>query len=295
MKVLILGASGALGHKFYQLLSKELDTWVTFRSDASRYAELGFYDEKKIVSPVDAYNFNSVEHAVMTIKPDVVVNVIGIVKQLKEANDPVSTITINALFPHRLAGLCQQSAIRLIHISTDCVFSGSRGMYQDADFSDAEDLYGRTKALGELPRPSLTLRTSTIGRELAGSSGLLEWFLNQKGKKIKGYTRAVFSGLSTIELSRVLADVIKNYPNLSGLYNVSSESINKNDLLCLLRDRYHVNVEIEPCEAPKVDRSLNSERFKAATNFAPPSWADMIREMADDRTPYEQWRHCYVA
>jgi dTDP-4-dehydrorhamnose reductase len=245
---------------------------------------------------VDGFNFDSLTGAFARARPEVAVNCIGVIKQLPTATDPIISLTINSLLPHRLAALCQAAGARLIHISTDCVFSGRQGNYTEADVSDAEDLYGRTKFLGEVSGPgSLTLRTSIIGRELRTASGLVEWFLSQRGQKVRGFTRAIYTGFTTLELSRVIAHLIEAWPSLTGLYQVSSEPINKYDLLCRLAEACRMPVDIEPYAELAIDRSLNSARFRQATGYTPPAWSDMLQELADDPTPYPDWRRTHAA
>jgi dTDP-4-dehydrorhamnose reductase len=215
------------------------------------------------------------------VRPDVVVNCVGLVKQLADANDPLQAVPINTLLPHRLAALCQASGARLVHISTDCVFSGAKGNYLETDFPDAYDLYGRSKLLGEVDYPhAITLRTSIIGHELSGNRSLVNWFLAQQGA-VKGFTRAIFSGLPTVELASVVRDVVLPRKELHGLYHVSAKPINKFDLLQLVAKVYRKNIEINPSEELVIDRSLNSDRFKEATGYAPPEWATLIQRMCE--------------
>jgi dTDP-4-dehydrorhamnose reductase len=224
-------------------------------------------------------------------RPDVAENCVGVVKQLAEAKDPVTSISVNALFPHLLARECRGRGIRLIHVSTDCVFSGKQGRYKESDSSDASDLYGRTKFLGEVPGPGcLTLRTSIIGRELHGSHGLIEWFLSQQGKSVRGFRRAIFSGLTTRELSRVICRVIESHPDLEGLYHVAAEPISKFDLLHLVRDAYGLDITIEPDDSFACDRSLDGTRFRKAAGYVAPPWSEVIAAMHEDPTPYDKLR-----
>jgi len=291
MRILILGAAGMLGHKLWQVYRNRFDTWGTVRSSYRAYARYDLFDSQRLLGGVDAFNFDTVVRALATVQPDAVINCIGIIKQLPTAKDPIATLTVNSLFPHRLANLCQAARARLIHISTDCVFSGSKGMYTEDDVSDAEDLYGRSKFLGEVDGPDcLTLRVSIIGRELQTTNGLVEWFLSNQDGSIRGYDRAIYSGFTTLAISDIIANVIEHHPELSGVYHVSSEPISKYDLLRLLRDAFKVQVKIEPYPEVCIDRSLDSSRFQAETNFTPPTWADMIRAMAEDPTPYSEWR-----
>jgi dTDP-4-dehydrorhamnose reductase len=200
-------------------------------------------------------------------------------------------MTINALFPHRLADLCGSIGTRLIHVSTDCVFSGATGGYRESDVPDAGDLYGRSKQLGEVIRPGcLTLRTSIIGREITKSVGLLEWFMQRRQGAAQGYRRAVFSGLTTLALARVLLDVVSDHGELAGLYHVASEPICKLDLLQALNEALGLAVDIHPVDEPVIDRSLDASRFAAATGIAVPSWHRMIADLAEDPTPYDELR-----
>jgi dTDP-4-dehydrorhamnose reductase len=291
-RVLIVGGAGMLGHKLAQRFAGTFDTWVTLRSGARDYAKYGFVDPSRVIEGVDAFSFDSVVRAVATVKPQAIVNCIGIIKQLPTAQDPLISIEGNSLFPHRLANVGRAAGARTIHISTDCVFSGRKGMYTEADQSDAEDLYGRSKFLGEIGgEGALTLRTSIIGRELRSTSGLVEWFLSQRGLRIQGWTRAVYTGFTTDALAEIIGRVIALHPELSGTWQVSSEPITKYDLLHLLRDAYATGQEIEPYDAVAIDRSLDSTRFRGATGFVPPSWPEMIRQMAADPTPYDSWRN----
>jgi dTDP-4-dehydrorhamnose reductase len=291
MRVLILGAAGMLGHKLWQVYRERFETWGTVRSSYAAYAKYDLFEPERLLSGVDALNLDTVVAALAEVQPDVVVNCIGIIKQLPTAKDPIISLSVNSLFPHRLASLCQVAGARLIHISTDCVFSGRRGMYDEEDVTDAEDLYGRTKLLGEVNSAGcLTLRTSIIGRELGTCSGLVEWFLSNQGGMVRGFSRAIYSGFTTLALARVIAGVLEHHPTLSGLYHVSSEPIDKYHLLRLLRDAYDLPIDIEPYPEVQIDRSLDSSRFRALTGFQPPAWPDMLRQMAEDATPYYKWR-----
>lgn len=296
MKVLILGGSGMLGHKLWQVLTEGFDVHVTVRRPFDSYSQYGLFDQNHTVDHVSAEAVETVVDAIDTVRPTVVVNCIGIVKQVEAARDPVTSITVNALFPHRLAQLCVGKGIRLIHISTDCVFSGRRGGYLESDATDAEDLYGKTKVLGEVTGEGcLTLRTSMIGRELDTSHGLIEWFLSQEGKTVGGYRKAIFSGLTTIALSEIIARIMSHHPDLQGLYHVASEPISKFALLSMVKDIYGLDIRIEPDEAVVCDRSLNGERFRQAIGrSAIPGWPDMIRQMYHDPTPYSQLRRLYA-
>lgn len=287
MDILILGATGMLGHKLMQVLSKEHTVTGTVRRDASVFADHPVLSSMDIIGNVSAENVGTIRAAIETANPDVVINCIGIVKQLPAAHDPLQSISINALFPHQLAKICRQKKIRLIHMSTDCVFSGRKGNYSEGDPSDADDLYGKTKYLGEVDYPGcVTLRTSIIGREIDTSHGLIEWFIGQEGKTVSGYKKAVFSGLTTLALSGIISQIATEYPSLHGVYQVASEPISKFDLLNLIKKTYNMTITIKCDETVVNDRSLDPEKFRNETNIKIPSWEYMIDEMYRDPTPY---------
>jgi dTDP-4-dehydrorhamnose reductase len=293
---LIIGGGGMLGHKLYQVFQNRFETWATIRSDIEKYEQLDLFDRDRVLTGVDVFEFDSVARAVETVLPDVVINAIGVIKQLPSAKDPIVALTINSLFPHRLANLCAIHGSRLITLSTDCVFNGRRGMYTEEDIADAEDLYGRTKYLGEATGAnSLTLRTSIIGREIDSAHSLVEWFLSNRGGSVKGFSKAIYSGFPTNVMAGIIGDLIEKHPKLSGLYHVSSEPINKYDLLLLIRDAYQAEIEIALDEEFRIDRSLDSTRFRNATGFVPSSWPEMISMMAADPTPYDEWRTASVS
>jgi dTDP-4-dehydrorhamnose reductase len=292
MRVLVLGAAGMLGHRLAESLSQTFETTATFRAEGGPLLKLPIYSRcQRLLTGVDVRRLETVSQALEEFGPEVVVNCVGLVKQLEAARDPARSIEVNALFPHRLAELCAESRARLIHISTDCVFSGRRGAYTESDEADPVDLYGRTKLLGEVGGPGrLTLRTSMIGRELRGQTGLLEWFLAQRGHTVSGYTAASFSGLTTLALARVIGSVIADHRELEGLYHVAGEAITKHELLSRIRDHLELEVEIEASSTPRCDRSLIGERFVQSTGLSIPSWQEMIAELAAECPRYEPWR-----
>ena len=277
MRLLILGASGMLGHVLARISSEYFDSYGTVRESVDSEA-IGVRSDR-LIDGVSVEAMGSVDRAFEIARPDVVVNCIGVVKQVEAANDPIASIAVNALFPHRLAALCRSAGARLIHLSTDCVFSGRRGHYAETDTPDAEDSYGRSKLLGEPTGPScLTIRSSYIGPEVSTSHGLLEWFLRQRGE-VRGFRRAVFSGFTTDAFSRAVVLVIRDYPGLMGLWHVASEPITKFDLLTLLKDAYGVPVQIEADDMVVCDRTLDGARFRETTGYSPPSWPAMVAEM----------------
>jgi dTDP-4-dehydrorhamnose reductase len=294
MKILILGGNGMLGHKLFQRLRQTRPETIctvrgSFMEGDLRSVEL--FHDGHVIEGVDASNFPAIDRLLADRRPNVVVNCIGVVKQRSAATQPIPSIEINSLFPHRLAASCEKIGARLIHFSTDCVFSGSRGQYSEEDFSDAHELYGRSKFLGEVVcGRALTLRTSIIGRELANYESLLEWFLRQEGKRVSGFSGAIYSGVTTNYMARVVEEVIDKHSQLAGLYQVTAPAISKFDLLRLLRDAYQLDIEIIPDSAIFCDRSMKGDKFRRATGIATPEWPDLVNELANDETPYEQWK-----
>ena len=234
---------------------------------------------ERLLADVDVEHSDSLVKVLDQIRPDVVVNCAGLTKHKPEAENPLVSIPINTLMPHRLAGLCKLVGARLVHVSTDCVFSGEKGNYSESDYADARDVYGKSKALGELHYPhTITLRTSTIGHELQSSYGLLDWFFSQQGS-CKGFKRAIFSGLPTVEFARVIRDIVIPRPDLHGLYHVAGPAIAKYDLLKLIAEVYGKSIEIIPEDDFVIDRSLCAARFFAETGYQPPGWAELIKLM----------------
>ena len=280
MRVLILGASGMLGHAMLRVLDEtgQLEVYGTLRSDAAKR----FFPPRlvgRLRSGVDAEHQDVLTRLFSELRPAVVVNCVGLVKQLDEANDPLRAIPVNAMLPHRLARLCELVGARLVHISTDCVFSGEKGDYRETDRVDATDLYGLSKYLGEVDYPhAITLRTSIIGPELNGAQGLIGWFLQQR-ETCQGFTRAVFSGLPTVVLAQMVRDVIIPRTELHGLYHVAASPITKFDLLQLVAEAYGKSIRIIPVDSPVIDRSLNAGRFRAATGYVAPQWPELIATM----------------
>jgi dTDP-4-dehydrorhamnose reductase len=280
VKVLVLGASGMLGNTVLRLLSTSAGIAVV--ASARSESALGSFEPKlrsKVLTGIDVENHDSLIRLFAITQPEVVVNCIGLVKQLAGAADPLAALPINSMMPHRLARLCEMVSARLVHISTDCVFSGAKGMYLEEDFADAADLYGRSKHIGEVDYPhAVTLRTSIIGHELGSAHGLVGWFLAQ-ASSVNGYTQAIFSGLPTVELARVIRDFVIPRPDLRGVYHVSAAPISKFDLLSLVARVYNKAIDIEPDARLVIDRSLDSTRFRTATGYSPPDWPELVRAM----------------
>jgi len=280
MKVLVLGVSGMLGNAMFRKLSESqsLEVYGTARSaSAKRF----FPDEltERIVCGIDIENQDALVRVLGETKPQAVINCVGLVKQLGDANDPLIALPVNAILPHRLARLCGLANARLIHVSTDCVFSGARGNYRETDVPDAKDLYGRSKLLGEVDYPhAVTLRTSIIGHELSSAHSLVGWFLAQNDR-VKGFARAIFSGLPTVELAELLRDVVLPRDDLHGVYHVASAPISKLELLRLVAKTYGKQIEIEEDQDFVIDRSLNAERFQDATGYTAPPWPTLVKKM----------------
>ncbi len=289
MRVLVLGAAGMLGHKLMQVLGDRFTLAGTVRGAVDSYRNVPVLSDVQLLGGVDALNLSTVEAAMEKFCPDVVLNCIGVVKQLKEAKAPIVSITINALFPHQLANICMQTGARLIHFSTDCVFSGIKGNYSENDNPDPLDLYGRSKLLGEVyEQGALTLRTSIVGRELSRHTSLIDWFLSNKGGEITGFSNAIYSGLTTEELSHVVAKVIVDAPSLSGLWHVSSRPVSKFDLLVMLNRKMNLNIQINENVDFRCDRSLDSSKFWDVIGVAMPCWDKMTDQLVDDQVMYNK-------
>ena len=290
MKLLILGATGMVGNSLYRYLSSHqlFDVYGTMRSTD----KLSFFPEnlrKNIILYTDIHNISELEKIINNIKPDIVINCIGLIKQLPAASDIKNAVYINAYYPHLLADITIENNARLIHISTDCVFSGHNFLnpYTEDNISNAEDLYGKTKYLGEVVRKnSLTLRTSFIGKELGEHISLLDWFLSQKSE-VRGYKKAIFSGVTTYEFAKFIEKYILHFPSLSGLYHLSSQSIDKYSLLSLIKKIYQKDILIIPDNSVEINRTLDSSKLKKITGYVPISWEKMIHEMQDFDNQYE--------
>lgn len=281
MRVLVLGASGMLGHAVVRMLATSHNALRVVAASRSldlrtRFPELAGIES---MTGFDAENTDSLLSLFASARPECVINCIGLVKQRGDANDPLSALPLNAMLPHRLAHLCSIRGARLVHISTDCVFQGTRGNYREEDLSDATDLYGKSKYLGEVSGPNaITLRTSIIGHELRGARGLVEWFLGQHGM-ILGYKKVIFSGLPTVELAKVIRDHVLPRPDLSGIFHVAAAPISKFDLLALVARVYGKDIAIEPDNEVSIDRSLDGSRFRKATGYIAPAWSELVALM----------------
>jgi dTDP-4-dehydrorhamnose reductase len=271
-----------LGHQLMYSLGGSHELKCTLRRQASEYALLEFFNESNTFFESDIRHIEKMEAVIDAFRPDIVVNCVGIVKQRPESEESIISIEINALAPHKVAKLCKAKGARFIHVSTDCVFDGRTGGYTESDPCNVSDMYGLTKYLGEVREsPAITLRTSIVGHELTRKTGLLEWFLSQKGQ-VKGFKKAIYSGVTTNELANVIEMLATNYVDASGLFHLASDPISKYDLLCLFKDAYARDVSVEPDDSFECDRSLNSDLFRESFSYVPPDWPSMVQVMRDE-------------
>ncbi len=284
--IVILGCTGMLGHKLLQVISASGRYQVhgTVRSMKNdKLRELSRLSNVTIVSDIMAENTAAISDLVKKVKPVALVNCIGVIKQLPEANQPIPSIRINSLFPHQLAEITKQNSSRLIHFSTDCVYSGTKGFYTESDPTDPQDIYGKSKALGEVGGPGcFTIRSSIIGPEINSYLGLLEWFIAQRGKAVKGYNKALYTGFTTHAMSQIVLMLIEKFPDLSGVWNIASPTISKYDILLLINEVLNLGITVEQDAKFAIDRSLDGSRFETATGFKPPPWRQMIEQLGQD-------------
>ncbi|ELZ5939668.1 SDR family oxidoreductase [Providencia rettgeri] len=283
MKVLVLGTTGMLGYSLFSNLNEysHLDVYGTVRSISGKEH---FFEKNanRLIDNIDVNFLANIEKTIQLIQPNVVLNCIGLIKQHEISKQYISAIQINSLLPHQLASICDKYNARLIHFSTDCVFDGKLGNYQESDLPTAMDLYGRSKYLGEVSYGQhLTLRTSIIGHELTSSVSLVDWFLSQENEA-NGFSKAIFSGLPTCYIAKILAELIFINPALQGMYHLSAEPIDKYTLISLVAKYYNKKIKINKDTDFVIDRSLDSTRFKKLTGFIPPSWSWLIEYMHND-------------
>jgi len=291
MRVLILGGTGMLGHKLWQRLGARFaDCQTTVRGKRADYERFGLFDDPRVIEKVDVTDPRRLAASLDAAAANVVVNCIAVTKRREAPARPTASILLNAWLPHRLAEWTAAHDARLITLSTDCVFDGARGGYTEDDEPNARDVYGRTKALGEVAYGNaLTLRTSFVGRELEHGTELLEWFLAQDGKTVRGFRGALYTGISSLYCADLIGDIIERFPRLHGLYQVTSEVITKHDLLCLARAAFKLNITLEPDDSIIIRRNLEGGRFLQATGLATPAWSIMMNDLAADSTPYGKW------
>ena len=282
MKLLIFGSSGLVGNTLtkYFLIQSNFETIGVVRDD-SKISLFNKNYKDNFITLKNFLDFKSIERIINRFKPNVVINCCGLTNKVnyKNFNLVEKYININSLFPHKLYEICNKYKIRLIHLSTDCVFSGLRGFYNESDFPDPKDIYGRSKLLGEIDQEnSITIRKSVIGHELGTEKGLLEWFLSQKDI-VKGFKNVIFSGVTVLELANLIENFIIPNENLSGLFHVSGNSISKYDLLKIIAEIYNKSIDICLDRSITIDRSLNSTKFNEVTGYKIKPWPILIKSM----------------
>lgn len=278
-----------LGHKLVQVLQRENDVWAFMRNRPGAILPHGIFQHDRIEIVENILFGDDLAEALQEIQPNVIINAAGIIKQVPEAKDVAALIEVNSAFPHRLAAIGKKIGARVITIGTDCVFSGRKGNYRETDKPDAEDIYGRSKLLGELTdEHCLTLRTSIIGRELYTKHSLVEWFLGNRGRAVQGYTKAIYSGMPTIVFADVVRQMISSHTDISGVYHVASSPISKFELLSKLNAAFKADITLEPTDEPVIDRSLDASMFTNATGITIPDWDEMIHSMKTDPTDYDR-------
>ena len=285
MKILILGGNGMIGHKMYQTISKiHKDTWVTLRNSLSNYSYSDIYNSEKVIDNIDLINFQIISNQLNKINPDIVINACGITIRRGIETLKSNSIILNSALPHFLNEWVTSNNKRLIHFSTDCVFTGAKGDYLDNDNKDAYDLYGSTKSMGEVidSKYAITLRGSMIGSELENKTELFEWFLKQKNKKIKGFNKVIYSGITTTKMAEIVLKLIDQYPNLSGVYNISSKPISKFELLKLWNKLFDIDANIEIDNSYTSNKNLISDNFYRTISMEQPDWVELSSQLNID-------------
>ena len=285
MRILILGGNGMIGHKLYQKISLEYDdTWITLRNNFIDYGYNFIYDSKRVLAMFDLTNFQKLKLELDQLKPNIIINACGITIRRGGENVKSNSILLNSALPHFLNEWVSLNNKRLIHFSTDCVFSGKKGNYLDTDIKDASDLYGSTKSMGEIidSKFAITLRGSMIGRELENKTELFEWFLKQNNKSIRGFTEVIYSGITTVKMAEIVLRIINYYPNLTGIYNISSKPISKFDLLKLCNESFDIMARIEKDNTYASNKNLISSNFFNEIGLSQPNWIDLIEQLKED-------------
>lgn len=292
MRILILGGNGMIGHKVYQVLKDDYqDTWVSLREPIEKSKSKDLFNAEKVISGLELSDFAKLTEALDLLNPDIIINAAGITIR-RGVNSVVSkSIVLNSALPHIIEEWANvRDGKRVIHFSTDCVFSGSSGSYTEESLPDARDIYGKTKALGEIFGPkSLTLRGSMIGREIENSTELLEWFLKNNSKEVKGFSNVIYSGITTLQMAFFVKRIISDFPYLSGLYNVASVPISKYDLLILFNKYFQNNSIIINDSDYHSRKDLIADKFYKATNFKIPSWKDLVVDLKEDSEKYHTY------
>lgn len=279
-RILILGARGMLGHNLFLFLSEKGHTVYGTISgfDITTFEFKQKALSEQIIPGIDVLSESDLIKVFIEVQPEIVINCVAVIKHSAINTNPISAITINSILPHRLEALCSDFSARFIQISTDSLFGDKKQMCTEDDKVTVSDKYSMTKVLGEVNGSnSITLRTSIIGHEIVNKSNFVEWFLSQK--KVKGFSRVIYTGFPTIELSRIIEEYILPNEHLSGVYHLASNPISKYELLKLISKVYKKNIIVEQCDEPELIRSLNANRFNTATGYLPPPWTDLIINM----------------
>ncbi len=290
MKIAVLGAGGMLGHKIYQYVAREFpETFAVFHKPAKYYRHREIFSEPEMRGGFEARSGDEVRLYLDALKPDVVVNCIGLTTRKLEAQTHSDIIAVNAVLPHILKEWCRGNSARLIHFSTDCVFSGKSGPYDETSAPDAKDLYGRSKGLGEVDGEGfLTIRSSIVGLELEGKSELLEWFLKQRGQRINGFSQVYYSGVTTTTMAKVVCELLKKKIAFSGIRQLASPVISKHDLLMLTNEIFAAGVAITPVDQPVSNKVLKQSSFFNDLGIYPPSWREQLTEVFAELPHYEK-------
>lgn len=291
MRILVFGSGGMIGHKLTQVFAQRAEVWATVRSAPQVVSHFTGVPTSRLINSLDATDPGQVAESLDRARPDVVVNAVGLIKQSPQISDGLLTQRLNVELPHQLSRECVKRGVRLVHFSTDCVFSGRTGNYSEVDTPDADDAYGRSKAKGEVLGPgALVIRTSTVGREITGFHGLLEWFLSHPPGAVPGYSRAIWSGFPSVTLANLVLDILESQPDLTGLYNLASLPVNKFQLLSWLSEAFGGAWQVQQLPEPELDRSLDGSRLVAATGIAIPSWPQMIDDLLHDSMRHDKLR-----
>lgn len=284
MRILILGGNGMIGHKMYQVISKEFDdVWVLLKKPLDQVHSSEIFKTDKVIESFNLVHFDKLSKVLNNLMPDLIINAAGITIRRGINDNILNSILINSALPHFLDNWVKSNNKRLIHFSTDCVFSGKKGFYSEFSATDAEDTYGKTKGLGEvISSNTITLRGSMIGRELENKTELLEWFLNQNEHSVKGYNKVIYSGITTIRMAKYVLQILNKHPNMNGIYNVSSINISKFELVKLFNQYFNKKCFIIADDSYISNKDLDSTKFYLETGFEKPNWSELIEELASD-------------
>lgn len=291
MRIAVLGAGGMLGHKVYEVLRAEYpDTFAVFRKCPAHYSRLPLFDHQHMRGAFDARQFSKFDGYLRSLQPDLVINCIGLTTRKLGEQRESDILVVNSVLPHKLKEWCEANGASLIHFSTDCVFSGKSGPYSQSDLRDAKDLYGQSKALGEVEGVKcLTIRSSIIGLEIEGKTELLEWFLSQKGREVRGFSRVMYSGVTTLTMAQTVLKLLQANTPLSGIQQLASQPISKFDLLSLANEIFGNRCSIRSVETPESNKVLIPSDYFNKNDVHTPSWRQQLQAVADEVVKYERW------